>query len=271
MPRDDAALLFDGTASAYAAYRPGYSTELFERMAAALGFNAHTRIADLGCGPGTASIPLARRVGTVLAIDPNPEMLEVARAAANRAATDNIEFRQGNAEDLPALAAGGIEHAVFGRSFHWTDRAAVVQMLHEVLCPNGAIVLLGPSTGEDIARHRWPWDEAIREVRERFLGPERLAGTGTYGHLEISHTDVLEGGGFGQIERFTFTEEVEYDLEYVLGLQRSYSHSAERLFGGRYLEFQEAVRGAVAAECGPGPYRVAKHDAMVIARRPVGR
>jgi SAM-dependent methyltransferase len=271
MPRDDAALLFAGAARAYAAYRPGYSTELFERMAVALGFTARTRVADLGCGPGTASIPLARRVGTVVAIDPNPEMLEVARAAANRAGTGNVEFRQGNAEDLPALAAGEIEHAVFGRSFHWTDRTAVVEMLHELLSPRGAIVLLGPSTSEDVARHRWPWDEAIRDVRERFLGPERLAGTGTYNHLEISHTDVLETGGFGQIERFALTEEVEYDLEHVLGLQRSYSHSAERLFGERYLEFEEAVRDAVTAACGPGPYHVVKQDAMVIARRPAGR
>src|ERR1700726_2398124 len=113
MPRDDAALLFAGTANAYAAYRPGYSAELFDRMAVALGFADRTRVADLGCGPGTATIPLAPRGGPVVAIDPNPEMLDVARAAANRARTGNIEFRQGTAEDLPTFAAGEIEHAVF--------------------------------------------------------------------------------------------------------------------------------------------------------------
>ncbi|WP_169739996.1 class I SAM-dependent methyltransferase [Actinospica robiniae] len=268
MPRDDAALLFAGTSQAYVTYRPGYPMALFDHMAAQLAFTPETRVADLGCGPGTATIPLAERAGTVLALDPNSEMLHAAREAAQRAGMGNIEFRHGHAEHLPEMDAGPLEHVVFGRSFHWTDRAAVVAMLDALLPPHGAIVLLGPGRSEKGAWHRWPWDEAIREVRESFLGPERRAGTGTYSHPETGHEQVLEAGGFGWIERYGFTEHVEYDLERVLGLQRSYSHSAERLFSGRYDEYLEAVRAAVTAACGPGPYRIDKRDSMVIARRP---
>lgn len=268
MPRDDAALLFAGTSQAYATYRPGYPAALFDHMATELTFTSHTRVADLGCGPGTASIPLARRAGTVLALDPNTEMLQAARAAAHHAGVVNIEFRHGHAEDLPDLDPGDIEHVVFGRSFHWTDRAAVVAMLDALLPAHGAIVLLGPGRSEKGAWHRWPWDEAIREVREAFLGPERRAGSGTYSHPEIGHEQVFDAGGFGRIERLTFTEQVEYDLDRVLGLQRSYSHSAERLFGDRYEEYLDAVRAAVTGACGPGPYRIDKQDSMVIALRP---
>lgn len=271
MPRDDAALLFAGTSQAYATYRPGYPAALFDHMSAELAFTSHTRVADLGCGPGTASIPLAQRTGAVLALDPNPEMLQAARAAAQHAAVANIELRHGHAEHLSALDPGDIEHVVFGRSFHWTDRAAVVAMLDALLPAGGAIVLLGPGRSEKGAWHRWPWDEAIREVRESFLGPERRAGTGTYAHPEIGHEQVLAAGGFARIERHTFTEPVEYDLERVLGLQRSYSHSAERLFADRYEEYLEAVRAAVTTACGPGPYRIDKQDSMVIARRPASR
>jgi SAM-dependent methyltransferase len=273
MPRDDAELLFAGTADAYAAYRPGYPAELFDRMAAELAFTADTRIADLGCGPGTASIPMARRAGSVLAIDPSPQMLDAARAAARQEGLETIEFRQGTAEDLPGLASGTVEHAVFGRSFHWTDRAAVVAMLDELLPPHGAIVLLGDSRGgsEAGAWHGWPWDEAVRAVRERFLGPERLAGSGTYRHPEDSHAEVIAAGGFSAVERHEFGEEVEYDLPAILGLQRSYSHSAERLFGDRFDAYQAAVREAVTEACGPGPYRVVKKDAMIIGRRPGSR
>ena len=133
-------------------------------MATELAFTCHTRLADLGCGPGTASIPLARRAGTVLALDPSAEMLQAARAAAHGAGLSNIEFRHGHAEHLPDLDPGDVEHAVFGRSFHWTDRAAVVTMLDALLPAHGAIVLLGPGRSEKGAWHRWPWDEAIREV-----------------------------------------------------------------------------------------------------------
>lgn len=194
MPRDDAALLFAGTSQAYATYRPGYPAALFDHMSAELAFTSHTRVADLGCGPGTASIPLAQRTGAVLALDPNPEMLQAARAAAQHAAVANIELRHGHAEHLSALDPGDIEHVVFGRSFHWTDRAAVVAMLDALLPAGGAIVLLGPGRSEKGAWHRWPWDEAIREVRESFLGPERRAGTGTYAHPEIGHEQVLAAG-----------------------------------------------------------------------------
>ena len=269
MPRDDAALLFSGTSQAYVAYRPGYPAALFDHMAGELAFTSRTRVADLGCGPGTASIPLAQRAGTVLALDPNTEMLQAAREAAQRAGEGNIEFRYGHAEHLPELDPGHLDHAVFGRSFHWTDRATVVAMLQALLPPRGAIVLLGPGRSEKGAWHRWPWDEPIREVRGSFLGPERRAGPST--HPEIGHEQVLEAGGFGRIERHSFTEQVVYDLERVLGLQRSYSHSAERLFGDRYDEYLGAVRAAVIAACGPGPYRIDKQDSMVVARRPAGR
>jgi SAM-dependent methyltransferase len=267
MPRDDAALLFSGTSQAYATYRPGYPAALFDHMAAELAFTQRTRVADLGCGPGTATIALAQRAGAVFALDPNAEMLEAAVEAAQRAGAENIEPHLGHAEHLLDLDPGHIEHVVFGRSFHWTDRAVVVAMLDALLPRHGAIVLLGPGRSEKGAWHRWPWDEAIREVRESFLGPERRAGAGTYSHPETGHEQILEAGGFGWIERRSFTEPVEYDLEYVLGLQRSYSHSTERLFGDRYDEYLEAVRVAVIAACGPGPYRGEKQDSMVIARR----
>ncbi|MBR7828163.1 class I SAM-dependent methyltransferase [Actinospica sp. MGRD01-02] len=268
MPRDDAVVLFAGTSQAYATYRPGYPDALFDKMAAELAFNPRTRVADLGCGPGTASIPLARRAGAVLAIDPNTEMLQAARAATQRAGLANIEFRHGHAERLPDLDPGGIEHVVFGRSFHWTDRAAVVATLDTFLPAHGAIVLLGPGRSEKGAWHRWPWDEAVREVREAFLGPESRAGAGTYAQPEVGHEEVLGAGGFGRIERHSFTERVEYDLDHVLGLRRSYSHSAERLFGDRYDQYLDAVAAAVTSACGPGPYRIDKQDSMVIARRP---
>ncbi|MBR7832885.1 class I SAM-dependent methyltransferase [Actinospica durhamensis] len=263
MPRDDAARLFAGAAEAYAEYRPGYPDELFDLTARRLAFTADTRIADLGCGPGTATIPLARRVGGVVAVDPNTEMLEVAQAAAARAGIGTIEFHQGHAEDLPKLEPGPVEHAVFGRSFHWTDRDAVVAMLDALLPPHGAIVLLG--SARTVA---YPWDAAVRAVRERFLGTERRAGSGTYSHPAVSHADLLVAGPFGAVEPYSFDEDVEYDLEYVLGLQRSYSHSAEHLFGERYGEFQDALREAVLAACGPGPYPVVKQDTLIIARRP---
>jgi SAM-dependent methyltransferase len=265
MSRDDAEALFSGAAHAYATYRTGFPEELFNAMTRELGFTPGTRIADLGCGPGTTSIPLARRVGTVLAVDANAEMLAAARAAALRAGLATIEFRCGHARDLPRLDPGPVEHGVFARSFHWTNRDAVVLMLDVLLPRHGAIVLIGRAPSAQ--GPRWPWSEAVREVRERFLGPERLAGNSTFQRPATSHTEILAARGFTRIERHTFTETIELDLDHVVGLQTTYSYSTARLLGDRVGQFQHQVRDAVTRACGPGPYRIAKHDQLLIARR----
>jgi SAM-dependent methyltransferase len=68
------------------------------------------RILDVGCGPGSITIDLARRVadhGRVLGVDASAEVVETARAAAARAGVTNVEFRVGDAYDPPRLEAGG--------------------------------------------------------------------------------------------------------------------------------------------------------------------
>ncbi len=58
------------------------------------------RILDVGCGPGSITIDLARHVGDsgrVVGIDSSPEVIETARAAAAQAGVPNVEFRVGDA------------------------------------------------------------------------------------------------------------------------------------------------------------------------------
>ena len=55
------------------------------------------KVLDIGCGPGTITIDLARQVsrGSVVGMDPNEEALKNARASADEAGMVNIEFRAG--------------------------------------------------------------------------------------------------------------------------------------------------------------------------------
>lgn len=58
------------------------------------------RILDVGCGPGSITIDLARRVGErglVVGIDASAEVVETARAAAAEARVANVEFHVGDA------------------------------------------------------------------------------------------------------------------------------------------------------------------------------
>lgn len=60
------------------------------------------RVLDVGCGPGSISIDLARRVGpggSVVGIDMSAEVVEIARRAAKEAGVSNVRFRVGDAYD----------------------------------------------------------------------------------------------------------------------------------------------------------------------------
>jgi len=59
-------------------------------------------VLDVGCGPGTITVDLARRVGTgqVVGVDNVDEVLTVARAAAERDGISNARFAVGDAYDL---------------------------------------------------------------------------------------------------------------------------------------------------------------------------
>lgn len=61
-------------------------------------------VVDLGSGPGRDALLAARavgRAGRVIGVDMTPEMVEAARAAAERGAVRNAVFRLGDLEALP--------------------------------------------------------------------------------------------------------------------------------------------------------------------------
>ena len=58
-------------------------------------------IADLGAGDGTFALLLAQRASRVIAVDSSDRMLEVGREQAARHGIENVEFRQGDMEELP--------------------------------------------------------------------------------------------------------------------------------------------------------------------------
>lgn len=67
----------------------------------AAGVEASDEVLDVACGTGNVAITAARRGASVAGLDITPAMLEDARRNAEIAGTTDVEWREGNATDLP--------------------------------------------------------------------------------------------------------------------------------------------------------------------------
>ncbi len=142
---------------------PGVVTESFAGVGnpLALGdLSPGQTVLDLGCGAGLDSILAARRVGpagTVIGIDFSAEMIDKARQNAARVATNNAEFRQGDAAALP-LDDASVDVVISNGVFNLcVDKLRVVAEMFRVLRPGGRlqmadILLRDDVTPEEVAR-----------------------------------------------------------------------------------------------------------------------
>jgi len=257
--------LFATAAPYYARFRPRYPDELFEFLAARLGLDGGQLALDVGCGTGQASIPLARHVSRVIALDPVPEMLELGREAAERAGVANIEWELGDSTLLGGLRTNLPGLVLFAASFHWTDRTVVTEVLDGVVPPGGALVVIGDGLGEAAQPD---WVHLIARIRSRYLGPDRRAANGVYLAPAHSHLEVLQTSPFSAVEEVTWRWSRELTVDEVVGLQFSYSFSTPALFGADARAFADEVRAGVLAAYPSGIVTEPLVVQVLIARRP---
>ena len=134
---------------------------------AALG--ARERVLDVACGTGIVARTAASRVGAsgkVAGLDKNESMLEVARQVAAEV-QPAIEWRQGNAADIPFPEASfDVVFCQQGLQF-FEDRPAALREIQRVLAPNGRLSL---SILRSI-KHNPGWG-LLADILERHIGPE---------------------------------------------------------------------------------------------------
>ncbi|MGC9667691.1 class I SAM-dependent methyltransferase [Planosporangium sp. 12N6] len=258
--------LFRSTAPYYARYRPGYPREFFTYLRERFGLDGTQRALDLGCGPGQIAVPLSADVREVIAVDPEPTMLDEGRTLAAERGITNIHWRVGDSYQLPTMGLDQLDLVTMGASFHWMDRPEVLRTLDRMIVANGAVVVA--SGGPAGASAPPPWEDVVTEVRATWLGPERRAGSGTYTHPEQRHEEVLRHSPFGHVEVVSWTWELERTLDQVVGLQFSYSYSAPALLGDNKDAYEADLRRALTATNPSGRYIQVIRTEAIIATRP---
>ncbi len=101
-------------------------------------------VAELGCGHGTFTVPLARRVGgRVHAFDVEPEMVEATR---RRAADEGLRNVAVEVRDVLAtgfgLPAGSQDACLLFNILHHDDPVALLALAAEVVRPGGRVLVI---------------------------------------------------------------------------------------------------------------------------------
>ena len=156
------------------------------------------RVLEIGCGTGICTRAFLRRGAHVVAIDPNSDMLVVARSRSD--ATDLVSWEQARFEDWDPEARM-FDLVVAGQSWHWIEPEIGCRRAAAVLRPGGALALMWNRPAPDGFEHRAALDEGYRAVAPNLVPGAASVFTFT---LKAEADRLRAVGPFQSIETITF-------------------------------------------------------------------
>jgi SAM-dependent methyltransferase len=243
--------------------RPAYAERLIAKLAGEARLNAHSRVLDLGCGPGSLTLPLSRYAGTMIGMDADPAMIAAAAKAAEIAGLA-IEWRVGSSFDIADNLAP-LDLVTIARAFHWMDRAATLERLGELIAPDGAVALVNTELHPrgPIQWHK-PFEE-LRNAHGRFDDFYRWRKSGGW----EDHPSVLLRSAFSEVERISVFEARTANIEEIVARALSFSANSPAALGASgHAAYETEVRERMLAIAPDGNFPEIVESIAIIARRP---
>jgi ubiquinone/menaquinone biosynthesis C-methylase UbiE len=229
------------------------------------------RILDLGCGTGIVARQVASRMGAtgkVTGIDVSPNMLAVARVAAEREKM-TIEWREGNAEQLPfADSSFDLVLCQFALMFV-TNKAVALAEMRRAVTEDGRVLI---SVWQSLDRH--PFYQTLHRVIRERLGMSALQEIFALGSAEELRV-LAAGAGFRRVELKSFSltarfpnpdafiaGEIEVDTAAIPSMQHLDSQSREAIVATITADMQSPLKEVTHENHVVLPF----HGYIVIAR-----
>jgi SAM-dependent methyltransferase len=253
---------FRTAAQHYLRGRPAYSPALVRRVAEHCGLRDDHRLLDLGCGPGQLALAFAFFAGSVVAIDPEPEMLRIA-AGVIEGIAPNVELESGSSADLsPRL--GRFRMAVMGRSFHWMDRAETLNRLDALIEPAGAVALF-EADHPDVPENAWLADYAA--LLERHAGDDPAQAARRTSEW-VRHEGVLLDSPFARLERIGVIERRRVPVDRLVDRALSQSSTSRTRLGAGADRLADEIIAFLAGVAPGGIMTEIVKSTALIASRP---
>jgi SAM-dependent methyltransferase len=154
---------FGTVAELYDRARPGYPAELFDELARLADLHPGSRVLEIGCGTGQATLSLARRGYTIVAVELSPNMADLARQRLRD--FPNVQVETGAFEQWP-LPAQPFDLVVGAQAMHWIDPQVRWPKIAQALGLNGWAAIVDH---EHVAGGTRQFFVEVQDCYERFM------------------------------------------------------------------------------------------------------
>ncbi len=133
--RDGLRRIFDQAADRYPDARPESPERLFDALGEEARLQPGDRLLEVGCGPGKATLPLARRGYRIRCVELGPALAAAARA--NLADFPDVDVIEGAFETYEPACGERFDLVFAATAWHWVAPSVRYQRAWQLLRPGG--------------------------------------------------------------------------------------------------------------------------------------
>jgi SAM-dependent methyltransferase len=221
---------FDTVARLYDACRPGYPEALITSLIDLAGLTPASRLLEIGCGTGKATLRFAEKGYSILCVEPGANLAAV--AAENLKARPKVTFEITRFEDWTVIPEQ-FDLVFSAQAFHWVPQPVGYRKIAQTLKLDGSMALfwnMYPGPDGPV------WTE-IAKVYQSITPGLATPQAAIEDEIRRRVKEINDTGLFGPVTILRFPWSATYTTRQYLGLLNTYSDHLRQPEGTRQKLF----------------------------------